>query len=66
MTLLISMIEGDIDQADEEDDDDEDGGECEILARQQFSKFGQSSKSTNFPDCLLGLVPQCSMHSWEK
>ena len=49
----------DIDHADddEDDDDDEHDEESENLARQQFSKFGQSSKSTNVPDCLLDFCP---------
>ena len=49
----------DIDHADddEDDDDDEHDEESENLARQQFSKFGQSSKSTNVPDCLLDKSP---------
>ena len=49
----------DIDHADDDKDDDEEehDEESENLARQQFSKFGQSSKSTNVPDCLLDKSP---------
>ena len=44
MTLPISMIEGDIDQADEEDDDDEDGGDVRFW---QDSNFPNLDKAPN-------------------
>ena len=49
----------DIDHADDDEDDydDEHDEESENLARQQFSKFGQSSKSKNVLDCLLDKSP---------
>ena len=59
------------DEDDEDDDDDKHDEESDNLARQRFSKFGQSSKSTNVIDCLLDLRPifielQCDRNDVER
>ena len=60
-----------VDEDDEDDGDNEHDEKSENLARQRFSKFGQSSKSTNVLDCLLDLRPifielQCDRNDVER